>query len=508
LPFLSSAYAGVLVVLGGRPTLNRDAGVFLSVAGRLLDGDRLYAEVYDNKDPLFYYAHAVALEIGGWRGPFLLDVFWLTIGALATAWLLRSLGGSRLLVGVGIVVYPLLFTGAPWYYAGYSSVAAVSLAPVVCWLWVRGSPGWAGVFLSVALLFKVSLVLVLVSGLAALTLARWPPSSVRSHIGRAAGGCALGLASVALVLVLRGELKPYFEVQVENFGYANAVLVTTGRRSGVVGHLQAVHDNVPHFPLFAALLLIAVACALAALVRGRPGGGTPSHTLAALFIGTSAATALTLALTAAWDQHLQVLAWPGVLFMALLLAHLEAVPGLRLRIAGLAATLGLGMFLLVWVRAPGSFPPVSDWRTAGHSDTADAVNTAALDPKPGYQVTYAHLGANDEEAHAAFLGNQFELVCPRFHQYPFSPYLRMVLRCLEGKRPDLVFVTPSFRRSGLQRWDTFVADGERFLHRAYVKVLERRSASGPIQVWSGAALTGGRGSGPARKRSQPRRAGR
>lgn len=60
-------YAALLVFLRGRPSLDLDAGVFLSVAGRLLHGDHLYSQVWDNKDPLFFYTDAAALWAGGWR---------------------------------------------------------------------------------------------------------------------------------------------------------------------------------------------------------------------------------------------------------------------------------------------------------------------------------------------------------------------------------------------------------------------------------------------------------
>jgi hypothetical protein len=58
----------VFVLLRGEPWIRDDPGVFLSVAARLLDGDRLYADVFDNKDPLFYYTFAGRF---GWvGGPF------------------------------------------------------------------------------------------------------------------------------------------------------------------------------------------------------------------------------------------------------------------------------------------------------------------------------------------------------------------------------------------------------------------------------------------------------
>src|SRR4029453_4429418 len=57
------------VFMRGYPTTNSDTGIFLSVAGRLLDGDRLYRDVFDNKDPLFYFSQSLALWAAGWRGP-------------------------------------------------------------------------------------------------------------------------------------------------------------------------------------------------------------------------------------------------------------------------------------------------------------------------------------------------------------------------------------------------------------------------------------------------------
>ena len=57
----------VLVLLRGDPYVASDQGVFLSVAGRMLDGDRLYSDVLDNKDPLFYYTYAGALWVGSTR---------------------------------------------------------------------------------------------------------------------------------------------------------------------------------------------------------------------------------------------------------------------------------------------------------------------------------------------------------------------------------------------------------------------------------------------------------
>ena len=84
-----------LVLLRGEPSVASDQGVFLSVAARILDGDHLYSEVVDNKDPLFFYTYAGALWVGGWRGPFLLDAIWVGLAGVSVALLARAIGAPR-----------------------------------------------------------------------------------------------------------------------------------------------------------------------------------------------------------------------------------------------------------------------------------------------------------------------------------------------------------------------------------------------------------------------------
>ena len=107
----STAYAALLVFAQGRPSLDVDSGVLLSVAARLLQGDHLYRDVWDNKDPLFFYFDAAALWVAGWRGPFLLDVLWVATAASAVWLLLRALGVPLVACVTGFLAYPLLLTG-------------------------------------------------------------------------------------------------------------------------------------------------------------------------------------------------------------------------------------------------------------------------------------------------------------------------------------------------------------------------------------------------------------
>jgi hypothetical protein len=124
----AGAFGLLLVAIVGQPAIGSDQGVFLSVAARMLDGDALYTEVVDNKDPLFFLTYAGALWIGGWRAPSLLDGVWFGLAAIALAGLLRELRAPRQAIVAGFFVYPLALAGG-WYFTGLSMLGGLALAP-------------------------------------------------------------------------------------------------------------------------------------------------------------------------------------------------------------------------------------------------------------------------------------------------------------------------------------------------------------------------------------------
>jgi len=486
----SLGYGALLVILRGAPSVRDDAGIFLSVAARLLDGDRLYADVYDNKDPLFFYVEAAALGVGGWRAPFALDVLWVAVAALSAAGLLRAIGAPRATAAVGFVCYPLLLTGT-WYYAGYSMLAALALAPLAGWLWARGRWGWAGAVLGAALLFKLNLVLVLVAAPLVLTALSPPGGSLRRLLARAAGGLGTTLGAAAAFLAARGELGPYIDMVRENVSYANDVLVYTGREGTIAGHVRTAAGDTPHFWLVLSLFAVGAALAVWKLVRSIRAGAraAPETVLAGLVLVCGGAVALTLALTAAWDHHVQMVAYPGMLLIAFLaFSALNAPLALRARWVGAGAAVGVGLFLLGGADAPGSIGSASPsrWWSDPRSYTAEALQEVRDERfSESAAVTYAHLGQNDEEAHAVFLRGPFELVCPRFHQYVHTHDLDAALRCLEERRPQLIVVTSSFRfyPEAPERWNAWADRGRAFLERRYRRALRRETPRGPVEVW-------------------------
>jgi hypothetical protein len=248
-----------------------------------------------------------------------------------------------------------------------------------------------------------------------------------------------------------------------------------------------------------AVFLLAGALAVRTLRRRPatpPGAATPAAAtrfLAAAFLCATATTALTLALTAAWSPHDQMLAFPELLLIAFVIAWLVSdEPKLAAGLRGIAVVCAVAVPGIVLLGGTAAAPyaragGVSYWFDSGHSETAEELEQAAASRFPAARkVTYVHLGQNDEEAVAAFLDGRFALACPAIAQYVFTPHLDGVLRCVEGKRPELVLVTQKFRREphAPAEWDRFVADGTRLLDRDYERVSTRRTPNGVASVWA------------------------
>jgi hypothetical protein len=478
-------YGAVLVYLRGTPALLRgDAGTFVSVAARMLKGDRLYADVFDNKDPLFFYGDAAALAVGGWRGPSALDALWLAIAAVATAGFLRSVTENLWAALFGFVAYPLLLT-ASWYSSGYSLLAALALAPLVAWL--AATKRWlpAGVVLGLALLFKSNLGLVLVAAPVALLVAQRRSGDTWRSLGRYAVGTGAALALAAVVLGVRGELGPYLGVLHENLHYANDVLAYREHGSGIPGHVRIAFDLTPHRRRLALVLVGAVV--LAVLLYRRRRASRSLDTMGLVVLATGAATAVTLALTAVWGSHMQMLAYAEALLLVYAGLAASALAGTRVPPGAVAAVVSLaGLWVVGGFEPPGIATPAHErWTTAPPTITATALEQAATRYLPGQrEVTYARLGSNDD-GHAEFLDDRFSLACARFHQYRFTRNLDAVLRCVATKLPDEVVTAPPFGEPGPRRdaWRAFVLEGRGFLSEQYRRVSHQLTPYGALDVW-------------------------
>ncbi len=326
-------YAVTLVFLRGRPTINSDAGIFLSVASRLSHGAHLYTGVWDNKPPFFYYAQALAVGVAGWRGPFLLDAVWLFIAAVSMWLLLGAVKASTGTRVVGAVMYPVLLTGA-WYLAGYSELPPLALATTMAWLGFRGNMLAAGAVLAIVAFFRLDYGLVFLSLIAVAMIMGAKPDGtlIRRGCRLLVGFVTVAAASVA-VLAARDELTGYLSTIRSQVGYPNRALAWLREPAGVVGHVKIVGHLLVESRLRTLLFVLVVAALVVILIGGPLRQRLRDRTRAirmapldVLCLSTAAAVAVTLALTALWRHGLEMIALPATFGACVLVSRLQAAP--------------------------------------------------------------------------------------------------------------------------------------------------------------------------------------
>jgi len=448
-----------------------DHGTYASVAERLVAGDRLYTDVWDNKDPVFYYALALG-RLASPLADYAIEILWVLI-ACAAAWSLsRTAGLGRawsVLVGA---LTPVVLTGSA-YVPGMTHLPGVALTLGVVASAARRRWVVAGALTALVVLTKIILAPVAV---AALLTCLWHHRSWSGALRAAVAGLvALGVGLGGLAM--RDELGGWVENIRANLVYADGDLFSS-RYGGPVGHLlRAFPEASTRTGLVAAVAVVAVlAVAGVSAWQGRaprPLDGTATELrapslLASLAVSTLAASALVLAATATWPHHGQTLGIPAVVALVLVGASLRSSrrgpdhggveggrrargPLTRVMIMSLTAyALGGALHPAYYVqagrRAPDSLAALQQRSPA----------SVALESLPQVR-TYARAGSNDTTGHATGLRG-LGLACPRFHQYSIEPaaILDATAACLP--RADALIVDDSVRpEAGAPAWNAYVA---------------------------------------------------
>ena len=473
----------LLVLLRGDPYVASDQGVFLSVAARMLDGDRLYADVFDNKDPLFYYTYAGALWAGGWRGPFLLDAVWLGFAGVSVALLARALGAPRSAVVASFFVYPLTLA-AGWYLVGMSMLAALAIVPFVPWSWLRGQFLLSGVAVAAVMLFKLNLAPLALAPIGALLLLGAPEGPRGRALARGAVGLGAALAAASAFLALRGELRSYLGVIAYNVHYSSARTDADGTVGRAREHLATAWEYFYRAGRWQAPLAVLVLGAFGAAVGLAWARGTRKELLLGVVAAASLVSAfLVLAATAYGPEHLQLLAYPATLIAASLVWRADASLGRS--VGAIVATLVV-LFAIWTTFKPAISRDVSPlWSARPISPGAIALERARERFEPNApRITYMVFGSNSEGGHAAFIRPQFDLVCRYFQLYSFSTREQFdeTSACAARERPTFVLVTLGFFEpmGDVPRWNAFVGRSRRLLETNY-ELVEREHPG--VQVW-------------------------
>jgi hypothetical protein len=444
------------VIVRTYPSTTSDRGIFVSVAERILAGDRLYVDVYDNKEPLFYYMVALQRAVG-------FHAEWLFELALVVSCSLlchRIFSALRLHTAgpVAAIAVPMVLVGA-YYVPGYTHLPGILLSLAAILLAVQGRAAAAGFV--VAMTFMTKIVLGPVAAVACFVIVMMSRSRA-ALVGRAIIGGLAGLSAVGLLLLMRGEFHGFIDVLMENIVYSQSVATA----DGVLSRLRSAE-----FGQLTTIAMISMFVAFAASRKLRGGDGR--------YVGALCATGLVagavLLATAIWPHHWQALYLPLVLLCGCLGVVLRGTVGYR-RSVCLAA---------VGVLIGGGFPLYRLGVDPGLRAPMSAETLLLLEHQDSVR-TYARLGQNDERGHARGL-RSWSLACPRFHVYSFqsAEVWEETARCALDA-PVLIlgwtFSTGGWWQSA--EWDRFVTSTEVEIARLFdcrekngVRVCTRRSGA-------------------------------
>jgi hypothetical protein len=460
------------------PSTTGDHGTYASVAERLLAGDRLYVDVWDNKDPLFYYVLALGRLVSP-LADVLIEVLWVLLAGVAVVLLARAAGAARgLSLVAGFGATPLLLTG-PAYQSGLTHLPGLALLLLSLASAVRSRWVLAGALVGLLLLTKPILTPVAVGALAVVAVHRRRSGGLPG-LARAAAAATVALAAGLGALWVRGDLSGWVANFRLNADYADGELAQS-QYGSVVGHLLRAfpEDGRGGGAVSVAALALTLLVVRRSWARDLPPVAGPHSnvhqgterplTITPAVIWDLALVTLSLALvviaaTATWPHHAQTLSVPGACALVLVATRLSRVvtgwrPAALLLVAGYAAAGALHpYFLLTSARGvPTSLTMLRQESSA----------SALLASLPEVH-TYARVGSNDTSAHAVGL-RDLELACPRFHQYAFiesEAILEMTASCLP--RADAIIVDDSARpQAGADAWNGYLARVEGLVGTGY-----------------------------------------
>jgi hypothetical protein len=429
---------------------NGDYQVFVSVAERLRAGDRLYADVWDNKDPLFFYTLALARSLNEFAAGYL-DVAWILLAGLAVLTMSRWVGlGHPAQITLAFAATPVMLTGVA-YAPGFSHLPGVAI--VLCLLAAAVRDQWILVGALTAGLCFFKLVLLPVAACVVLV-------AIARRDGRAvafaSAAWATGCVALAGVLAVRGELRPWLDAQLLNVRYSQSTLLDPGANP-VVAHVERVFTPALWFAMGVLVGLLVVTFSLA---RGQER----VWTLWYLAASTLLASTLVTATTGLWSHHGLVFAVPAILGLVVL-TRLVGSFGDETLPLGLVG-LGLLSFAL---SGPVNATYYKELVTAADDapgffvgPSIEARSVADLGP-----TSFAAAGMAADDGMARGLG-EWSLACPRLYQFAFDPTaaLEDTADCLPSA--DVIFVGSSLDPdSPIARWAAFSQRVDETLERGY-----------------------------------------
>ena len=432
-----------------------DYGVYTTVAERLIAGDRLYVDVWDNKEPVFFYLLAVGRLISPLSG-WLIEFLWFGVAAIASYSLSIRLGMSirRSALVSGIAV-PIIFSGAP-YEAGSSHIPGLALGLVAIAFLQGGRPFLAGLTLGVLPFLKILVFPVVAIGIATLLLVAW--NARRTFL--TCLGSIIGAALIGLLVYARGEWGGLLDSTFRyNSSYPDLLVENSSWWNATLQHLNYVYERPAIISTSVTALLIAASLIL---YRKRVSRAGNSLDLTFAALATLLASFVVLGATGLWFHHAMLLA----LCSTLALLSFTAALKWRNHFWTFSFILVLA-YLLAGIPSPDRVINKLEY-ARGDISLQVTLPDLSLREEGSGERSIARVGGGNDIGWGRLI-REWDLACPNFHQHTWesSEWLGRTLDCLPDAQVIYVSRGELNPTDAPTPWNNFLVSVEELLDVRY-----------------------------------------
>lgn len=431
-----AVFQWVLILPKATPSVELpDRGIFVSVASRLLAGDKLYVDVWENKDPIFYYM----ISLGRVFSPYadvVLEILYIVTAATSLYFISRSFNFQKTTaVMIGFITCPIIITGGN-YYPGYSHLPGMALVFASLAFLLRDRHFLCGQLFSFLIFTKLTTAPVLLFMIIVVLLVNRNLQKIKFLFLGILTGAVIPFAA----LLMRGEFPGYIHNFRFNMVYANENLYPSWPQP--IAHVLKSSNSISFSLSLLVILILIVEYSRLRKVKFSENQPTDWILLNITF-ASFIASYVVLSLTGLWDHHNQILYIPAclslIIFVKLAQLIFQGKPNLLILV-----TIILAVIL-------GGPKPTTLLVTYNEMrQELSSLNSLSPEASAILSVTktgkYARLGTNDDQGHAYGLRN-LKLACPYFHQYPSAPifeksFSKKILDCLPSA--DTIIVSSTF----------------------------------------------------------------
>jgi hypothetical protein len=478
------------------PSPTSDRAVFVSVAEYLLSGNRLYIDVYDNKDPLFYYAVSMQRLLGS-AAEYMFEFLMLTIATVSAYYIsciIECTGTIR--KRILLIAVPLLVTGAFWI-PGYNHLPATALSLLACFLFLRKKMLLTGGCIGLVAFTKLIAFPLPAVFCLAYEVILWDKKVSSVNFKRIVIGFLSASTIIIIILLARHELLGYLQTQRNNFFYSQGLLIdNSSLANSFASHLRTMFLNSRR-ALLLLLSLIASMIFLAYIATQlRVERKTKAFVISTLT--TCIISIIILGLTGIWDHHMSLMYFSQTLILICIAISLNSKKNFANSLFGIA--------IVVSAILLSGTSPITNWSHYVELPTHIIPKIVSLtQPSPetkAFRAIYpngtefARLGQNSHVIPHGLANDK--LICPDFQQYYFySPErLKHILNCV--KTASTLVVDSSFARFSkapdwwprdsqkqimIKNWNDFVTAGESIIQAQYsCKILDNIRICSVVQA--------------------------